>query len=397
VALTEKALAFGVASFPSVEAMKTLLVSTGFSPLIGGLETFALNLARGLQAAGMSVRVLTSVGSGESSIHGIPVTRMPSVLNKRFLKILPLLWSSIWSCVRNRPDTLLVMTWTHEGIVAYLIKQLCRVNYALVAHGSEILQAQSAPLKGMIMRLVFRTAELIVANSEFTKRLVLDLGIDANRVLVVNPPVDCHHGLVKPDVRLVDKKFDLNGKRVILTVSRLVRRKGHVQVIQVMGRLRDRYPNLVYVMTGEGGYRKELEALAYRCKVKDRIRMVGYVAEPELRQLYRRAEVYISPSEEVEGDVEGFGVALGEAGAHGIPVIAGNSGGVADAVVHGETGYLVDPLDINQICEALTQLLDNDGQRRRLGQNARVRVIDKFGIERQGARLAAVLAHHVRR
>ena len=102
--------------------------------------------------------------------------------------------------------------------------------------------------------------------------------------------------------------------------------------------------------------------------------MVGFVSFADLRSLYRRMDVYVSPSLEVDGDVEGFGISFIEAGAVGKPVIAGRSGGVGDAVIDGETGILVDPGDSAALRNAICLLLDNDELRHRLGQAARNRI-----------------------
>lgn len=372
--------------------MKVLMISADFPPLIGGIATFSHNLARGLQEAGCRVRVLTSVRPGRREpVRDVPVVRTPAVLNRKGLKILPLLWVGAQICRRERPDRLLAMTCAHEGIVAYVLKCMLGVEYALVAHGSEILQLPATGLRRVVTNRIFRDASVVVLNSEYTRGLVLRLGVDPFRVTVINPPLDLKGYPLDLDTAAVDERFRLTGKRVLLTASRLVKRKGHAQIIEAIARLRERYPELVYVMTGDGDYRWELEELARRHGVADRVRMPGFVSQAELRQLYHRAEVYISPSQEDQGDIEGFGIALIEAGAYGKPVIAGRSGGVTDAVVHGETGFLVNPFDIEEITRKLSLLLDDAAMRDQLGKAGRAQVVTKFGLMRQAEKLKSVL------
>lgn len=102
----------------------------------------------------------------------------------------------------------------------------------------------------------------------------------------------------------------------------------------------------------------------------------------------------MSPSIEVDGDVEGFGIALAEAGAHGVPVVAGRSGGVPDVVEDGDTGVLVTPGDLDDLTTAFVSLLDDHARRRALGDRARVRVFEELRIDRQGARLHRLLSAH---
>jgi phosphatidylinositol alpha-1,6-mannosyltransferase len=372
--------------------MKVLMISADFPPLIGGIATFSYNLARGLAKAGCRVRVLTSVGPGSwEPVRDVPVIRTPAALNRKGLKIIPLLWVGAQICRRERPDWLLAMTCTHEGIVAYVLKRILDVKYALVAHGSEMLQLPATGLRCAVTTRIFRDASVVVSNSEYTRSLVLRFGVDPSWMTVINPPLDLEDYPLDLDTAAVDEKFRLTGKRVLLTASRLVKRKGHAQVIEAMVHLRERYPDLVYVMTGDGEYRRELEDFAWRYGVEDRVRMTGYVSQAELRQLYHRAEVYISPSQEDQGDIEGFGIALVEAGACGKPVIAGRSGGVGDAVVDGQTGFLVDPLDTEEIKRKLAILLDDAALRERFGKAAHVRVVSEFGLKKQGKRLEHLL------
>lgn len=371
--------------------MRVLIISTDFPPLVGGIGTFACNLAEALQKLGVSVCVLTSVGlRGQECVRNIEVVRMPALLNRKFLKILPLLFAALWRCVKNRPDRVIAMSWTHEGVTAYLVRRMIRVRYAVAAYGSEILRHQQSRVRRALMLLIFRGADIIGAISDFTRHLILRLGVDPSRVVVVHPPIDLPEEGGAFDTHAVDKKFDLEGKRVLLTAARLVRRKGHCQVIRVLGELRDRYPDLVYVMTGEGECRRELEEMAGRYGMTDRVRMTGYVSQEDLQQLYQRAEVCILLSHQDKDDVEGFGIALIEAGACGKPVIVGRSGGVNDAVVDGETGFLVNPLDAGEIKRKLMILLDDAVLRERLGKTGRARVIREFGLRRQGEKLASL-------
>jgi len=373
--------------------MKVLFVSTEFPPVVGGISTYAHNFVRALQCVGVSVSVLTAltVGSAEC-VEDINVIRLRALLNRKVVKILPLLWTALRISCRDRPDKLLAMVWTHDGFVAYLLKKILGINYILVAHGSEILGHQRSPLGRTLMQQIFKGAQAVVANSNFTRDLVVRLGIDPARVVVINPPIVVSDWPTVVDTTEVDEKYDLTGKRVLLTAARLARRKGHAEVIQVIAGLRERYPNLVYVMTGEGDYLRKLESVAKRLGVTDRVRMVGYVSQTELQQLYSRTEIYISPSQEDAGDIEGFGIALMEAGVYGKPVIAGRCGGVTDSVNANRTGILVDASDAAQIQRALVVLLDDPVLREQLGTAARSRVVSEFGLRCQGEKLQKLLS-----
>lgn len=341
--------------------------------------------------AGCSVRVLTTRGARDrDSGDEVTVTRTASILNRKFLKLLPLTAAAILACWRQRPDRVVAMVWTHEGIAAAVLRALWGIEYVVVAHGSEILQYRDRPLYGPAMQLVLGRASMLVANSRFTRTLIAESGVDPARVVVINPPVEAMDA--EPDVRAIEERFGLGGRVVMFTAARLVPRKGHADVIRMLARLKDRYPTLVSVMTGTGAYRREIESLAVRLGVADRLVLVGQVSDEDLHCLHRRADLYLAPSVEVDGDVEGFGIAIAEAGAWGTAVIAGRSGGVEDVVENGETGILVTPGDLDDLERAVVTLLDDGERRRALGSRARARALERLSLEGQGARLHGHLA-----
>jgi len=372
--------------------MRAIILSTEFPPLIGGIGTFACGLALALKKVGVEVRVITTVGRlAEEVVRDFAVIRARGIWNVRFLKAVPLLMlTAIWG-LRERPRWIVAMTWTHEGLVAYLLRKALSIRYVVVTHGSEILAHRERALIRSLRLLILRNADGIVANSRFTENLVVSLGIDPNRVTIVHPPLvrlrrECE--MIRPGC---DELFGLCEKRVMFTAARLVRRKGHAQVIRALGLLRQRYPDLVYVMTGEGEYVKELSDLAHSCDVRDQVRMIGFVSSEQLSQLFWRAEFYICPAQVDGSDVEGFGIGIAEAAAFGKPVIAGRSGGVGEVVVDGVTGFVVDPCDVEEIRERIIALLEDKCLRERMGNAARALIESRVGLDVQAQRLRRLL------
>ncbi|MCS7207309.1 MAG: glycosyltransferase family 4 protein [Dehalococcoidia bacterium] len=376
--------------------MRVLFISNDFPPKPGGGAMAAYGLARGLHQIGVEVWVLTTAPPrGHTDAEGFPLTRTAPRWDKKGVKILPLTLASLGICRRWHPHRLLALSWTHDGVAALIIRRLRGIPYLVMAHGTEILRHRRGPLHPLMLR-VFRNAIAVAANSTFTHRLVVSLGIPAEHVYVVHPPIVSTNP-PEPDSRLVDEKFNLRGKRVLLTVARLVKRKGHAQVLEALRALKDRYPDLVYVITGDGEYRAELQRLVSQYGLEEQVRFIGFIPREEVWQLYQRAEIYISPSLEDKGDVEGFGISFVEAGLCGKPVIAGRSGGVADVVRDGETGLLVDAHNPGEIIRALTLLLDNPALRERLGQRGRERALQEFTPEAQAQKMLKVLEDAVAR
>jgi phosphatidyl-myo-inositol dimannoside synthase len=380
-----------------VLSKRICLLSSEFPPICGGIGVFAFNLARGLADIGSPARVITTVppikrgGMQRRGGEGLDVCYGVASLNVRYVKAISLLGKALQSFRSGFPNTLVAMAWTHDGLVAYLLGKLLQIDYAVVIHGSEINSHRDSKMPRRLMEQVLRGARWLIANSEYTRRQAIDLGISASKIHVLHPPVAPPSEPSELDISLDERLRIEPTSRVLLTAGRLFPRKGHAQVLHLLAELRDRYPDLHYVITGEGEYRRTLERLAEDLEISDRVRFLGFISEEELHALYRRCIVYISPSDDDHGDVEGFGIAFAEAGMHGKPVLAGRSGGVEEAVRDEQTGLLVNPRDHNDLRSALVRLLDSPGLRDELGKQAKHLVETELGLEIQAQRLLQIL------
>jgi phosphatidylinositol alpha-1,6-mannosyltransferase len=213
-----------------------------------------------------------------------------------------------------------------------------------------------------------------MTNSTWTRDLALhvlgELGIDgsAGRLRIVHLGTDPDRFKPGLDPTELRGRFALpdNGTRWLLTVARLDPHKGVDSVIEALPAVVARFPAVHYAVAGSGADRERLEKLAHKNGVADRVRFLGGVSERDLPALYNLASVYVGVSRISERiGVEGFGISLVEASACGLPVVAGNSGGIPDAVRDGETGYLVPPEDPAALGATICRLLaDPDGARR---------------------------------
>jgi phosphatidylinositol alpha-1,6-mannosyltransferase len=372
--------------------LRVLLITTSFPPGIGGISTWAATLARILSRAGHDVTVLTSDRPDQTLIEtGVRVVRTPAMLAGKFVKIVPLTLMGLVLCLRSRPNRLILMTWKHEGITGYILKAILRVRYVVVAHGSEVPEHTQAGVGFRIMSGILSGAVRVIVNSDYTQQRLLALRVAADKIAVIHPPAGLDAMPTTLPLQEVQRRYDLSGKRVILTVGRLVRRKGHEEVVRAVAELRERYPNLVYVIAGEGDLRLHLEEVIKQCRIEERVRLLGRVPADLLDALYRLCEVFVLPACQDGSDVEGFGIVFIEAAGHARPVLAGKSGGVAEAVVDGETGLLVEPGNAHDVARKLTQLLDNPHLRRQLGEEGLRRARERFSQDSQLRRLLVAL------
>lgn len=246
------------------------------------------------------------------------------------------------------------------GPVAAFAAALSRCPWIVFVHGLDLVaghrfyQALFVPL--------LRRARVVVANSRYTGRLAERSGIQASRIRVV-PPGVAPAASARPDPRRTRGPVD---GPVLLSVGRLVARKGFAEFIErVLPRVVERYPGVRYLIVGAepdlaagqaGGTREQILASARRAGASERVQLVGALAQQELEGAYASADVLIFPSISRAGDAEGFGMVILEAAAHGVPTVAFDTGGVADAMSQ-DNGILVADADYESYAQAVLALL----------------------------------------
>ncbi|MEF8726181.1 MAG: glycosyltransferase family 4 protein, partial [Candidatus Bipolaricaulota bacterium] len=337
------------------------------------------------------VHVVTSVG--EERDFPFPVTRTPDFLNWKLLKIFPLFLATVWVCLRERPDKLLLGKWTHEAFVAYPFSTVFRIPYVTLVHGSEILKFKKQAAGRFILRKLLVRGDKVVPVSNYTRELLTQLGIPEEKTIVVNNGLDLDDYDLDLDDYECKKEMEVEGKTVLLTVSRLVERKGHDQVLGALAEIKDDHPDIVYLIAGDGSYRRHIERQVEELNLEEYVRVLGFVEGGTLDRIYEASDIFVMPNRiAADGnDVEGFGISFLEANLFGLPVIGGRSGGAVDAIEDGETGFLVDPEDVEEIKRKLVELIRKEELRATLGNQGRKRVINEMNSEAQADKLAEVL------
>ena len=277
------------------------------------------------------------------------------------------------------------------GPTGYLFQSVFGIPCFLWLYGGESRTNYSAsPLKQRIAEFLITRCRLLVTNSPTTTREFLDFGIPPGRIIEIVPAVDSGRFSPGPPSERYIRRYNLEGKKILVTVGRLVERKGHDLVLKAMSLMKD-YPDLHYCIAGAGPYRGRLEELAEELGVSDRVTFLGLVDENDLPDCYRLGDIFVMPNRTIPGkadSIEGFGMTFIEAGACGRPVIGGRSGGAFDAVEDGVTGYLIDPEKPDDLAEKITYLLDNPDVCREMGRRGRERAIKSFSWKQRAVQLA---------
>jgi phosphatidylinositol alpha-1,6-mannosyltransferase len=261
------------------------------------------------------------------------------------------------------------------GYLGLIFKLISKKPYLVYVHGLDVLQGRLSTWKKFWIKVILHQADTIVANSSFVKESVLKkYNVDAKKFRVVYPKVDV--AAMEPTVDKLAPVAKPAGVKIILSVGRLVRRKGFDMVIRALALLHD----CQYWIVGDGPDRERLELLVKKYNLENKVKFLGSIPNPQIYQYYKACDVFVMPCREIDGDVEGFGIVFLEAAAFGKPVIAGRSGGAPEAVIDGVTGLLVNPLDIDDIAQAMVKLLTNEALALKLGEQGYRRVCAKFGL-----------------
>ncbi len=247
-----------------------------------------------------------------------------------------------------------------------------RSSVVMYAHGEEILIARtSGQLKAMAKR-VYTRADLVIANSENTRRLVLELCPKAN-VVCIHPGVNAaDFSSPEEDLHAYRSQWRWPAGTVVLsTMARMEPRKNHAVVIKALGELRREGLPVRFVCGGDGQERRRLTALVNDLDLQDWVRLPGAVSDQEKKLIYGASHIYAMPSIQVGEMIEGFGIAFLEAAAAGIPSICGDSGGQSEAVIHGKTGFVVDAASLSGVYQAIKNLVQDAELRAVMGREGK--------------------------
>jgi phosphatidylinositol alpha-1,6-mannosyltransferase len=375
--------------------MRQLLLSYDFPPIGGGIARLTGELAQRFPVGSLLVSTGQVPGSeAVDSEFPNPVDRV-RIRSTRLRTVQGLL---VWSHRVQRlartfgPGFVWCGNLKPAGFPALWVRRREGIPYGIIFHGSELLLLRHRigrmPRKRVAARMAIQHATVLAAVSNWTRGLCLEVldemglragNFEVRTIPLGTDPTHFHPGLDTSEVRA---RYGLDRGRWLLTVARLAVHKGIDTGLRVVAALREAHPGLRYAIVGSGSKQHELEALADSLGVTDRVRFLTSVPDADLPALYNCAELYLGLSRPEELLIEGFGIALSEASACGIPVVGGLAGGIPDAVRNGETGILVDSTDLSAVVSVVRSLLTDSQLRQRLGEGGRRAVESYYNWDR---------------
>ncbi len=350
---------------------------------------------------GKEVHIVTeAVPGGEAydrthpnSIHRLNLKRRPWLKPESLFIYLKLLAASLWISWTRPINAVFAGRALPEGLVALIVGRLRRRPVLIYAHGEE-LTGWGRGRKFQAMCYALGHADWVLSNSDNTRDTLVELiGVRPERVAVVYPTVDEERFQPgAPSARLRDSIGLQEGQFLILSIGRLMERKGFDQVIRALPLLREQGLEVHYAIIGIGDDLERLQQLARSLEVEEWVHFLGHVSYEDLPRWYNTCDLFAMPNRDVGGDSEGFGLVFLEAAAAGKPVIAGRAGGTGSAVVDGVTGLRVDGENLEEIVQAASAILGDPRRAAAMGEAARQRVLDNFTHERRVGELRQLAA-----
>ena len=362
---------------------KILLVTNDFGPRAGGIETFVIGLLERIK--GHEVTVFTSQ-QGDTSVYdqqwldkfGVRVIRDQS-------KILLPSWRVTRAAQKivaaKNIDVVVFGAAAPLALMSPSLRKSGVKKIIALTHGHEVWWAKIFPFNFAIKR-IGKNVDHLTYLGEFTRQSISKAlsRKSATEMVKIAPGIDTAHFIPQPDAMQKRKELGLQDKKIIISVGRLVHRKGQDNLIQAMPAVLKKIPNAHLLLVGEGPYRKHLEKLVTKSSLEQNVTFAGRIMYDRLPSFLSAADLFAMPSRSrfFGLEVEGLGIVYLEASACGIPVVAGNSGGAPDAVLEGVTGLCVDGTNIEQITAAIVEICSDAERASHMGAAGRNWIVDQW-------------------
>lgn len=379
--------------------MKILIYTHEYPPFLGGLATTSYKLIRGLSKKDdLEIFILApSYGAGDESVdkeHGEKIVRVP-ILRSKIAKFIPILYyliSSIFfyiSLKKIKPDLVLFITEEAEatgGFVSYF----CDFTSIARVAGSGITTCflGNKPFKKLLkypIARLYKISKKIIAVSNYSKDLLLQVGVDGEKITVINNGISeqlISKSTDNKKLNKIKKTYSIKtDEKILVTIARILPRKGQDNVIRALKLAEDELGDFRYLIVGTGRYETQFKELARSLGLEDKVIFTGGVDHGEIIHYLDLCDLFIHANRFWNNKVEGLPNAVLEASARAKPVIVGNDSGSIESVIDGKTGFLVDSESPEQIAQAILKILSDPGLAQTMGKNGKQMIVQRFTEE----------------
>lgn len=373
---------------------KVLLVTNDLGPRSGGIETFILGLLEGLPKN--SLVIYTSSQKGHAPFDTQLLEKFGATVIRDRAKILLPTPRITRKAVRILKQYKIQNVWFGAaaplGLMASQLRNGGASNIVALSHGHEVWWAKIPILKHILQKII-KDVDKLGYLGAFTKNEISKSTTEVNKLVQVAPGIDTNYFQPKKPNPALIARYQLEGRRVIVCVARLVHRKGQDQLIKALPSILEKFPDTILLIVGQGPIEQMLRNSARQLGVTHKVIFTGRVPHGDLADYICLGEVFAMPvrSRFFGFEVEGLGIAYLEASACGLPVVVGNSGGATDAVIDQVTGLLVDGTNVNEITDAICRLLADPAKAQAMGQAGRGWVISDWQLSNWSAKFNNLL------
>ena len=338
-----------------------LIITRAFPPELGGMQSLMWGLTKEMSKNFM-IKVFADYQENHKEFdkkENFSIERVGGIKFLRKIRKAQLINEFI---KENKVQGVIADHWKSLELIKTDKKKYCLI------HGKEINHPQGSSLNKRAIK-VLNNVEKVIANSEYTKSLAINNGVNRELVKVINPGINSAKELDKNSLEKVESLFKIKTPRLI-TVSRFDKRKNHEKVIMALRNLKQIYPDIVYICIGYGDEEKNIKSLVEELNLNTQVMFFKDISDNLKNALVAKSDIFIMPSVIHKTSVEGFGIAYVEAAQYGIPSIGGKDGGASDAIEHNKTGMICDGNNLDEIYASLISVIENK-RYLELGKNAK--------------------------
>jgi glycosyltransferase involved in cell wall biosynthesis len=348
------------------------------------LGLFVHQQAKYIAKEGHDVNVIvmrTKDDKPKENIDGVMAYKVANINSQKLISGFLFLFNSIKKLYQlNKNGELDLVIGNFLGIhtiITGIFLRAINKKFIVISHGTSWELPKKSKFKNLIIKLALSFPDKIVCVSRETKEL-LSQNTDKKNLVIINNGMDPDFLTPSKSKQQFKKELGISNELVILSVSHLVKKKGVDVIIRSLPNVIKEYPLLKYFIVGEGIEKARLKELVSSLNLQKNIKFVGRKIGSELANYYNLCDFFILMSRDLKDIIESFGIVYIEASYFGKPVIAGKSGGTADAVVDGKTGYIIKYDNIKKLEKTILLLLKNKKLRDKLGEAGRKRVLKEF-------------------
>ena len=328
-----------------------LIITRSFPPEIGGMQNLIGGLTKSLSKHYM-VKVFADYHVDNVSyddLASFSIERIGGIKILRKYRKAHMINEFIKN--KNNIKGVIADHWKSLELIKTNKKKICLI------HSKEINHSKKTYLNNRALKIL-NNVDHVISNSEFTKKLAQEKGVNSEIITVINPGVD---PLINIDKKILDEAESLlkNNYPRLITISRYDKRKNHEKIIMALRNLKQIYPKIIYISIGDGEEEENIKKLASELDLNNQTIFLKGVGADLKNALLSKSNVFVMPSIIHKKSVEGFGIAFVEAAQYGVPSIGGIDGGASDAIENEKTGLICNGKDLNDIYSSINKILEN--------------------------------------